>query len=138
MRPCAILLMLWMGGCSDRKASAHAEAAQPVANNKPVSFEGLPVDLKDLRDDEKAAFGRLIQKYPSACGKAHSLELSLKNDPGCKRSVFAARYIVRLLKAHLLQSEVEEQYEGRFQQPVVRIDTDGAPVRGELGAPVAI
>jgi protein-disulfide isomerase len=137
MSRCAILLLLVMG-CSDRKASAHPEAAsQPVAN-KPASLDGLPVDLKELRDDEKAAFGRLIQKYPSACGKAHSLELSLKNDPGCKRSVFAARYIVRLLKAHLLQSEVEEQYEARFQQPVVRIDTDGAPVRGEPGAPVSI
>src|ERR1043165_9417511 len=98
MRP--MLVMLLVMGCSDRKASAHPEAAaQPVAG-KPASLEGLPVDLKELRDDEKAAFGRLIQKYPSACGKAHSLELSLKNDPGCKRSVFAARYIVRLLKAH--------------------------------------
>jgi protein-disulfide isomerase len=33
---------------------------------------------------------------------------------------------------------VEEQYEARFQAPVVRIDTDGAPVRGETGAPVTI
>jgi protein-disulfide isomerase len=130
-----MLVMLLVMGCSDRKAAA--EAPQPVAS-KPTSLAGLPVDLKDLRDDEKEAFGRLLQKYPSACGKAHSLELSLRNDPGCKRSVFAARYMVRLLKLHLLQSEVEEQYEARFQAPVVRIDTDGAPVRGETGAPVTI
>jgi protein-disulfide isomerase len=124
-------------GCADRKASARTEEAQPVA--KPASLDGLPVDLKDLRDDEKATFGRLVQKYPSACGKAHSLEVSLRSDPGCKRSVFAARFLVKLLKQHgFLPSEIEEQYEARFQQPVVRIDTDGAPVRGEPGAPVSI
>src|SRR5262245_34239042 len=137
MRPLVFFVLLSGVGCADRKASAHPEEAQPVA--KPASLDGLPVDLKELRDDEKATFGRLVQKYPSACGKAHSLEVSLRTDPGCKRSVFAARFLVKLLKQHgFLQSEIEEQYEARFQAPVVRIDTDGAPVRGEPGAPVSI
>jgi protein-disulfide isomerase len=129
------LILLLLVGCSDRKASANPEAAQPVA--KPA-LEGLPVDTKELRDDEKASFGKLLQKYPSACGKAHSLEVSLRTDPGCKRSVFAARYLVRLFKLHLLPSEVEEQYEARFQTPMVSIDVAGSPVRGEPGAPVSI
>jgi protein-disulfide isomerase len=140
MRAGAICLLVVLLGCSDRKASANPEAssqkAQAVA--KPPSLEGLPVDLKDLRDDEKVSFGKLVQKYPSACKKAHSLEVSLRTDPGCKRSVFAARYIVKLLKLHLLQSEVEEQYEERFSAPSVSIDTQGAPVRGETTAPVSI
>jgi protein-disulfide isomerase len=137
MRTCAILCLVLVVGCSDRKASANPEAAQPLAKPAP-SLDGLPVDLKDLRDDEKAAFGRLIQKYPSACGKGHSLELSLRNDPGCKRSVFAARFMVKLLKQHLLQSEVEEQFEERFQQKAVSIDTSAAPLRGEPHAPISI
>ncbi len=127
-------------GCSDRKASANPEAAQPLAKPAAVaSLDGLPVDLKDLRDDEKAAFGKMIQKYPSVCGKAHSLEVSLRSDPACKRSVFGARYMVRLLKLHaLLPSEVEEQYEARFQEPSVNIDVAGSPLRGESRAPVTL
>lgn len=101
--------------------------------------EGLPVDLKELRDSEKTAFFRLIGKYPSACGKAHSLLLSLKNDPRCRRSVFAARYIARLFKAHLLDSEVEEHYDQRFG-PVQKheIDVKDAPMRGEPHAAIVL
>ena len=126
-------------GCSSRKASADPEAAQSATKAAPApSLDGLPLDLKGLRDDDKAALGRLLQKYPSACGKAHSLEVSLRTDPACKRSVFAARYMVKLLGQHLLQSEVEEQYEARYQQQPVTIDTTGSPVRGDAHAPVTI
>jgi protein-disulfide isomerase len=99
------------------------------------------VDLSGLSDSDKAAFGRLIQKYPSTCGKAHSLETSLKSDPKCRRSVFAARFIARLLKAGLLPSEVEEYYEKRFGANVYAfkdIDTKDSPVRGDPGAPIKI
>jgi protein-disulfide isomerase len=139
-RVCAILSLFLLLGCSDRKAAARPESAEarPVADKPAASLDGLPVDLKDLRDDEKVAFGRLIQKYPSACGKAHSLEVSLRNDPGCKRSVFGARYMVRILKMHFLQSEVEEQYEARFQEKPVSIDVSSAPVRGDAHAPVTL
>lgn len=100
---------------------------------------GVPVDLSELSDSDKKAFFRLISKYPSACGKAHSLEVSMKSDPRCKRSVFAARYIARLFKAHLLESEVEENYDKRFG-PMKKVDVDvsAAPMRGEPHAPVVL
>lgn len=128
-------------GCSDRRAAAEApnhEASVQTAA-QPVSTEGLPVDLSPLHDDEKASFEKLIQQYPSACGKPHSLLVSVKTDPKCKRSVFAMRYIARLLAAHLLPSEVEEHYDLRFgPQPRVDIDVSKAPLRGEAHAPVTI
>lgn len=99
------------------------------------------VDLSGLQESDKSAFMRLIEKYPSACGKAHSLEASLKSDPKCKRSVFAARYMVKLFKLALLPSEVEEHYNDRFGPDVYQyrnIDVRDAPVRGDPGAPVAI
>jgi protein-disulfide isomerase len=99
------------------------------------------VDLSGLPDSDRNAFNRLIQKYPSACGKAHSLETSLKTDPKCRRSVFAARFIARLLKAGLLPSEVEEFYDKRFGPNVYAfkdIDIKDAPVRGDPGAPIKI
>jgi predicted DsbA family dithiol-disulfide isomerase len=99
----------------------------------------VPVDLSELRDSEKAGFFRLLGRFSSACGKPHSLQTSLKTDPGCKRSVFAARYIARLFRAHLLESEVEEHYEQRFG-PVKRheLDTKDAPLRGEPHAPIVL
>jgi predicted DsbA family dithiol-disulfide isomerase len=99
------------------------------------------VDLSGLADSDKSAFMRLIDKYPSACGKAQSLEASLKSDPKCRRSVFAARYMVKLFKLGLLPSEVEEHYADRFGPDVYQfknIDVHDAPVRGDPGAPVTI
>jgi protein-disulfide isomerase len=127
-------------GCADRKAAADNSAPAPAPSTAaPAAGGGLPVDLSDLREDEKQSFARLVQKYPSACGKAHSLEVSIKTDPRCRRSVFAARYIARLLKAHLLESEVEEQYDLRFG-PVKKqeFDVKDSPLRGEATAPVTL
>ncbi len=99
------------------------------------------VDVSGLADSDKAAFMRLLEKYPSACGKAQSLAASLKSDPKCRRSVFAARYMVKLFKLGLLPSEVEEHYNDRFGPDVYQyknIDVRDAPVRGDPGAPVTI
>jgi len=98
------------------------------------------VDLSGLADSDKAAFMRLIEKYPSACGKAHSLATSHKSDPKCKHSLFAARYMVKLFKLGLLPSEVEEHYDERFGAAAKheQIDVHDAPVRGDPGAPVSI
>ena len=99
------------------------------------------VDLSGLTEGDKTSFMKLIQKFSSACGKAQSLEQSLKSDPRCKRSVFAARYMAKLLKLGLLPSEAEEHYADRFGPDVYQyknIDVKDAPVRGDPGAPIAI
>ncbi len=137
MRPRYLLVAVvavGLGGaaCSDRRASADSTPA-------PIAEGGLPVDVSALSETEKAAFFRLISKYPSACGKAHSLQVSLKTDPRCRRSVFAARYIVKLLNAQLLESEVEEHYDLRFgPNAKVNVDISNAPLRGEPHAPVTL
>src|SRR6478672_7402490 len=127
-------------GCSDKKAAAdQGPGTSAAAVPADVSTKGLPVDTSDLRDDEKKSFAKLIQKYPSACGKAHSLEQSLKSDPGCRRSVYAARYLKHLLQMHLLESEVEEHYDERFGNVEKKqIDVSQAPLRGEAHAPVTL
>src|SRR5260370_25752304 len=53
------------------------------------------VDTSGLGDSDKAAFANLLQKYPSACGKAQSLETTLTHDPRYNRPVFGARYLVK-------------------------------------------
>ncbi len=107
-----------------------------------AAFAQVPnVDLSGLTDGDKASFMKLLEKLPSACGKAQSLEQSLKSDPRCKRSVFAARYMVKLFLLGLLPSEVEEHYADRFGPGVYQyknIDVKDAPVRGDPGAPISI
>src|SRR5437660_5140533 len=78
----------------------------PVLAAADASVQVPNVDLSGMTEGDKASLLKLCQKYSSACGKAHSLEQSLRTDPKCKRSVFAARYMVRLFKLGLLPSEV--------------------------------
>ena len=126
-------LLLGVAACSDKKADATPAAVAVV--HQPLSG----VDLTPLHDSDVKGFWMLVGKYPSACGKAHSLETSIRTDPGCKRSIFAARYIVRLLKAGLLPSEVEEHYESRFiDTKRATFDTKNAPLRGAANAPVTL
>lgn len=122
--------------CSDPKANAAPEAK----NKTPMPAAGkLPVDLSELRDSEKTSFERLVDRLPSACGKAHSLRVSIQTDSSCKRSIFAARYLVRLLKEHLLESEVEEHYEARFSsEPPAKFDLVNAPSKGKPHSPVIL
>ncbi len=146
MRTCARLLISFflLTGCKQHAAAA--DTAQPgnadtvplADTDKAKPGAGIPVDLSELSDSEKAAFTRLVQRFPSACGKAHSLEVSVKTDPSCRRSVYAARYIARLLKADLLESEVEDHYDVRFNTPKIQIDVASAPVRGDPSAPIAL
>jgi predicted DsbA family dithiol-disulfide isomerase len=129
-------------GCADRTASAHPSQPLVVANVAGADVavaSNLPVDLSGLQEDERASFFKLIGKIPSACGKAQSLQASLKTDPRCRRSVFAARYIAHLLSMHLLESEVEDHYDERFGPiPKAKIDVSHAPVLGNPNAPVSI
>jgi protein-disulfide isomerase len=140
--PPALLVCLVSSACSDKKADAKPgqPAAESVAKAPEAGKAPLPgVSLEGLLDSDVKAFWRMVEKYPSACGKAHSLETSVRTDPGCKRSIFAARYVVRLMKAHLLPSEVEEQYDRRFGDAKREtFDLKAAPLRGEASAPITL
>jgi protein-disulfide isomerase len=133
-------LVLLSAACADKKADATpAPAAGPASAAAPSKDPPPGIDLSGLMDSDVKAFWRLVEKYPSACGKAHSLETSLRTDPKCKRSIFAGRYIVRLMKAHLLPSEVEEAYDKRFGDAKREtFDLKTAPLRGEGSAPIVL
>ena len=131
---CCVALV---SGCSDKKADANPA---PTGGATETAKQPLPgVDLAGLPDSDVKGFWRIVEKQPSACGKAHSLETSVRTDQKCKRSLFAARYVVRLLKGHLLPSEVEEAYERRFApQAPQTFDLKSSPVRGDASAPVTL
>jgi protein-disulfide isomerase len=119
-------------------STAEASPAKAPAASVPADLKGIPVDLTGVGDSDRAAFAKLLGKLPSPCGKAHSLEVSLRTDPSCKRSVFGARFALKLVKDQFLPSEVEDKYQERFLAPRLTIDTSAAPLRGDAKAPVTI
>ncbi len=133
-----VMAAIAAAACNDKKADANpAQAADGKGGAPKAPLPG--VDLEGLLDSDVRAFWRIVEKYPSACGKAHSLETSLRTDPKCKRSLFAARYVVRLMKAHLLPSEVEESYDKRFgDSRRETFDLKAAPLRGDAAAPITL
>lgn len=125
--------------CTGKKADATPATGQATGSSAPAAKAPLPgTDFDGLMESDIRAFWRMVEKYPSACGKAQSLEQSVLTDPRCKRSQFAVRYIVRLMKAHLLPSEVEEAYDQRFNAERVTPDVKNAPLRGPASAPITL
>lgn len=147
----AALFGVWslalVGASCDKKSAARpSDVADPQdpAGGDPgapaAQAEDLPgVSLAGMSEPQKSRFFRAIDKLQSACGKPHSLRTSLKTDPGCKRSVFAARYVVRLVKEDLLQSEIEKRYQDRYQaEKRYEFDLRDTPYDGAPNAPVVL
>ncbi len=116
-----VLAVLMMAGV------ARAEEAPPAG-----------VDLSKLTEGEKKIFFSVAGKASSACGKAHSLLASVKQDPRCKRSPFALRYVARLAGNGYVASEVEEAVERRYGQKPVKLDLKDVPFRGDAKAPLEL
>ncbi len=97
------------------------------------------IDISKLDEYERKVFFRVLNHEPSACGKGHSLIHSLKQDPGCKRSLHAAKYVAKLVDSGYTESEVSEELQKRYREPVAKsIDVSRAPRRGPGDAPVTI
>jgi protein-disulfide isomerase len=97
------------------------------------------IDISKLDDYERKVFFRVLNHESSACGKGHSLIHSLKQDPGCKRSLHAAKYTAKLVDSGYTESEVSEELQKRYRGPVAKtIEVSRAPRRGPGDAPVTI
>jgi protein-disulfide isomerase len=123
-----------------RAATGTTPGAQPVA--APAAEDNTPppgIDLSPLDEFERKVFFRVLNREPSACGKAHSLMFSLKNDQACRKSFYAARYVVKLVDSGYTDSEVSERLQKRFRSGARRnIDVSEAPMKGSVGARVTL
>lgn len=124
-------------------APASPAAADPAKTGTPAAAadEAAPpgIDISGLDGFERKVFFRVLNKEPSACGKAHSLMHSTKNDPACRKSFYAARYVARLVEGGFTDSEVTEALDKRFRNPsVAKIETTGSPTKGSSTARVTL
>lgn len=158
MRPHLLLLpstlalasALVAGACSKNStdvqtAQASPTSAQPVADKgekKEAPADTTPpagVDLAKLDDFQKRVFFRIVNKEASACGKGHSLLHSAKNDPGCRKSFYAVRYVAHLVGSGYTDSEVAEKLQKRFRAGAPKaIDVADAPMKGNAGGRITL
>jgi predicted DsbA family dithiol-disulfide isomerase len=136
--------------CAKKSAEvpAPASAAQPgeqaAAGNDDGKGKGTDttpppgVDLSKLDDFERKVFFRVLNKESSACGKPHSLLTSVRTDRSCRKSLYAARYVARLVDGGYTDSEISESIGKRFRSPRKQLDLTDAPVKGNPSAPVAV
>jgi protein-disulfide isomerase len=143
------VLLLASGACAKTSpevqtanaASGAASASKPGGqpNEGEDTTPPAGVDLTKLDEFERKVFFRVINKEASACGKGHSLAHSLKHDKSCRKSLYAVRYVARLVDSGYTDSEIAEALQRRFRAgPPKRIVLDDAPFKGNPNAPVTV
>jgi protein-disulfide isomerase len=115
------------------QAAKGGEAAKGEDNTPPPG-----VDLTKLDEFERKVFFRVMNKESSACGKAHSLLQSVKTDRSCRKSLYAARYVARLVDGGYTDSEISESIQKRFRTERVTLDLGDSPAKGPASAPVTV
>ncbi len=145
-----VVAALLVFGCSKNKAEmpATASAAPGETEGQKGAAKGdkgaddatpLPgVDLTKLDEFERKVFFRIVNKETSACGKGHSLSVSVRTEKGCRKSLYAARYVARLVDGGFTDSEIGESIEKRFRRERQSLNLADAPVKGNPSAPVTL
>jgi thiol-disulfide isomerase/thioredoxin len=148
LAPMTTILAAWTGVPGGGRAiAATGAAAHPAvllmaetpgsANQDTTPPPGI--DLGKLDDFERKVFFRVINREASACGKGHSLIYSVKHDAACRASVYAVRYVVRLVDSGFTDSEIAEMLEKRFRTPrIPNIDVSTAPSKGAASGRVSV
>jgi hypothetical protein len=101
--------------------------------------EAPGIDTSRLTEPQRASFFSLINSEPSACGKAHSLAVSLRDDPGCRDSRDVGQYMSDALAMGASVSDIKE-----YLEPLVNslkpkeIDVKGRPLYGNENAPITV
>jgi protein-disulfide isomerase len=139
------VLLLSLGACAKNSADVPSANAAPAPKPAPApaaedTTSAPPgIDLSKLDDFERKVFFRVLGNESSACGKAHSLLHSVRNDRGCRRSFYAAKYVARLVDAGYTDSEIAESITKRFRAGAPRkVEIGDAPVKGNPNAPVTV
>jgi protein-disulfide isomerase len=138
------LIALLGGACSKNasEAAAGQKAAPAAASAEAKADDNTPppgIDIGSLDEFERKVFFRVVNREPSACGKAQSLLASVKTDPACRKSFYAVKYVVRLVDAGYTDSEVVEHLQKRFRAGARKVlDLADAPMKGNASARITL
>jgi protein-disulfide isomerase len=147
-----VVSLLGGSACSKNKSDVPGNASAAPAGNGETAVaaaggetgkaeDSTPppgIDLTKLDDFERKVFFRILNKEASACGKAQSLIASIKTDKGCRKSLYAGRYVARLVDGGFTDSEISESIQKRFRSERHKLNLADAPVKGNPSAPVTL
>lgn len=130
------------GGPVAEPAGGSGQAPADTAAQQPAQAEiteAKGVDLSRLSDAQKTSFFQLINSEPSACGKPHSLAVSLRDDQACRDSLSVSQFMADALAAGASPSDIKANLDyivGSLQPR--KIDIEGRPAYGNERAPVTV
>jgi protein-disulfide isomerase len=133
-----------MDGCAKPGPEATTTQADEAGQGPAIPAEDLiteakGVDLSKLSDAQRDSFFQLINSEPSACGKAHSLATSLRDDAECRDSLVVAQLVSDSLSSGISVTDLKLGLPEVVDALRVReIPTEGRPVYGNERAPVTI
>ncbi len=120
----------------DGSGAADSGAADPAT---PIIEEAKGIDLTKLTDPQKTSFFQIINTEPSACGKPHSLAVSLRDDDSCRDSLSVSQFVADALASGASPSDIKGALGEVVDSLRVReIDITGRPVYGNERAPVTV
>jgi protein-disulfide isomerase len=97
------------------------------------------VKLEALSDSKRESFFALINQEESACGQAHSLAKSLRDDPSCRDSQLVAQFIADRLAAGATPGDIKQALDELTDSLKPReVDVEGRPMLGNPRAPVTV
>lgn len=102
-------------------------------------MEARGVDLSKLSEPQKKSFFEIINVHPSACGKAHSLAVSLRDDATCRDSLSVSQFVADMLANGASPGDIKDNLEPLVASLQPReIDIKGRPLYGNERAPVTV
>lgn len=121
------------GGGAAKKG---AEELPPPAD---MITEAKGVDLGKLTEVQKTSFYQIINTEPSACGKPHSLAVSLRDDAACRDSLSVSQFVADALAQGASPADIKGAMEDVVDSLRVReINIAGRPTYGNERAPVTV
>lgn len=120
-------------------ASPNSKAGDEAPAPEDMIEDAPGVDLSKLAGAKREAFFVALNTEASACGKPHSLAVSLRDDGECRDSIHLAQFIADRLVAGARVGDIKAEIDALVAALVQRdVPTDGRPTLGNERAPVTV
>ena len=139
--------LLLATGCTDpaadtSKAPPTKQGETPPTKTVPAKDlirEAPGVDISKLNEPQKEAFFQVLNTEGSACGAAHSLAVSLRDDDSCRDSMHVSQFIAGRIGAGAQPGDIKLELDMVVKALQEReISIEGRPVYGNERAPVTL
>ena len=137
-------LFVGTAGCDQSSSTDSAkgpakQAPEPAVPAADQIREAKDIELGKLSEAQRESFFNMINQESSACGQAHSLAKSLRDDPECRDSKLVAQFIADQLAAGMTAGDIKQQLDAVVAAlKPAEIDLEGRPTIGNPKAPVTV